>query len=115
MIGPPNLQAPLQNMFARSHWKLEREPNLEAALERLAQERFPAVFCSASEWKKVVDAVSPLDRPPTVIALSDDIAEEDWLQAVSSHVYLLDLKKLAAPEIFSLLSHAWRISSQTGL
>jgi len=102
-------------MFARSHWKLEREPSLPAALERLSRERFPAVFCGASEWKRVFDAVSRLDHPPMVIALSDDRADEDWLQAVTSHVYVLDTKRLAPPELFSLLSHAWRVCTQTGL
>jgi hypothetical protein len=115
VIGPSNLQAPLENMFARSHWKLEREANLASALERLATERFPAVLCCAAEWKKVVDAVARLDHPPMVIALSDEWADEDWLQALTSHVYVLDMKRLSAPEVFSLLSHAWRIASSSGL
>jgi hypothetical protein len=115
VIGPPNLQTPLQNMFARSHWKLERESNLADAMERLAREHFPAVFCSSPDWKQVVDAVSRLDHPPMVIALSDDRAGSDWLLAVTSHVYVLDARRLAAPELFSLLSHAWHMSSHVGL
>lgn len=102
-------------MFARSQWKLEREADLESALERLAQERFPVVFCNGSEWKKVVEGLARVDHPPMVIALSDNPSNEDWLQAVTSHVCMLETKRLAAPEIFSLLSHAWRISSASAL
>ena len=118
VIGPPNLEAPLHNMFARSQWKLEREADLDSALKRLARERFPVVFCNGSEWKEVVAGLARVDHPPMapmVIALSDDPTNEDWLQAVTSHVCMLETKRLAAPELFSLLSHAWRISSASAL
>ena len=115
VIGPFSVEAPLQNLFARSHWKLEREPSLAAAVERLAQDRFPAVFCGASEWQRVLAAMSDIAHPPTVIALTENRDKEDWLQAITSNVYVLDVNGLAAPELFSLLNHAWRLCNQTGL
>jgi hypothetical protein len=114
-IGPSTANAPLQNLFARSQWLLESEPTLAAALTRLSQERFPAVFCSAADWRKTLAAVNTLQYPPIVIALSWNRGNDDWLQAITSQVYVLDANRLAAPEVFSLLNHAWRVCNQTGL
>jgi len=117
VIGP-SVQASLQNLFARSHWKLEGESSVADAVERLVHDHFPAVFCSAADWKRILSAISALPHPPIVIALAvdrDKEAREDWLQAITSHVYVLDANRLAAPELFSLLNHAWRLCNQTGL
>jgi hypothetical protein len=115
MIGLIAAHTPLLNLFATSHWTLQREPDLIAALERLSREHFPAVFCQAAEWKRIAPAMASLDRPPVVIALAESRATDEWMQAIASHVYLLDAKHLAAPELFSLLNHAWRVSNKTGV
>ena len=115
VVGSSSVQAPLQNLFACSSWTLEQEPNLNAGMERLTREHFPAVFCSDADWRRILSAVSVLERPPIVIALAEDRAKEDWLQAITSHVYVLDANRLAAPELFSLLNHAWRLCNQAGL
>ena len=114
VVGSAYVQTPLQNLFACSTWTLEREATVNAGIERLTRERFPAVLCGAQDWKLIVSAVSALDRPPIVIALSEDRGKEDWLQAITSHVYVLDANRLAAPELFSLLNHAWRLCNRPG-
>jgi hypothetical protein len=114
-IGSSSVNPSLQNLFARSHWTLVSEASVATAVARLSQERFPAVFCNAAEWQKTLEAVSTLQNPPIVIALSGHRADDEWLQAITKDVYVLDANHLAAPEIFSLLNHAWRVCNQTGL
>lgn len=115
VVGPPSVQTPLQNLFACSTWSLEHEATVNDGIERLSRERFPAVICGGTDWKRLLSALSALDRPPVVIALSEDRDREDWLQAITSHVYVLDANRLAAPELFSLLNHAWRLCNRPGL
>jgi hypothetical protein len=115
VIGSPSVKVSLQNLFACSNWKLAHEVTLNRGIERLTQERFPAVICGAADWKPILDEVSELERPPVVIALSQDCAKDDWMRAIASHVYVLDANHLTAPELFSLLNHAWRLCNRPGL
>lgn len=105
----------IANLFARSHWALEHEATLAAAVARLGRERFAAVLCRAEEWKQIVEAIGALKdfqkARPVVIALSENPAKDDWLQAVANHVYFLDSRQLSAPDLFPLLNHAWRVCS----
>ncbi len=110
-----SVQTPLHNLFANSHWKLEREPDIVGAVARLSREHFPAVFCQATDWRRVVPAVASLDHPPAVIALAQESSQDDWMQAIANNVYVLDAKHLAAPELFSLLNHTWRVCNKTTL
>jgi hypothetical protein len=125
-IGAFPANAPLVNLFARSHWTLALEPTVIAAAERLARERFAAVICHAAHWKQVVEMIGQImigqatigqsepryDTHPIVIALSENPAQDDWLQAIGSHVHFLDGNQISAPELFPLLNHAWRVCSE---
>ena len=111
-IGPCPAHAPLLNLFARSHWTLEHEPTINAATERLGRERFAAIFCNAADWRHVVAALGDGKTRPIVIALSENPAKDEWLEAIASHVHFLDANQLSAPELFPLLNHAWRVCSE---
>jgi hypothetical protein len=101
------------DIFAGSHWSLEREATSRAAAERLAHERFAAVLCPASDWREVAETVGFLNPSPVIIALSNDPPGDDWLDAIAKHVYFLDLRQLSAPELFPLLNHAWRTCNRS--
>jgi hypothetical protein len=112
VIGPPTVQAPLEPLFSRSHWALEREADLQSALQRLSKERFPVVFCHAEDWKRIARSMANLDRAPMVIALaSEEPGKKDWIEAISHNVYSLNVNRLAPSKLFPLLNHAWRTSN----
>ncbi len=107
---------PLGNLFARSHWALEHEPDLHQLNGRLHREPCAAVLCNSDEWKQVVAALESLPAGPharpLVIALSENLAPEDWLRAVENQVHVIDSKQFSPPQLFSVLNHAWRVRNE---
>ena len=115
IIGPVAVQTPLERLFARSHWILERQSTLNEGVERLRQERFPAVFCQADDCRLVARAIARLKRPPLIFALSsEDTEEDDWIEAVAHNVYRMTAGGLAPSRLFALLNHAWRRCNEDG-
>ncbi len=99
----------VQNLFAQSHWTLEREPGLASAIRRLASESFPAVICDIADWKRTAAALQALERPPILIALSNEVCHTEGVHAMAPNVFCVHTNHTATREIFSLLNHAWRM------
>jgi hypothetical protein len=115
MIGHLPAQTPLERLFARSHWIRERRSTLNEGMERLRQERIPAVFCQVDDCRPVARAVASLDRPPLVFALSPEAARDDgWIEVIGRNVYKVRTKELSRSRLFPLLNHAWRACNGIG-
>ena len=109
VIGPVSVHTPLERLFARSHWILERQSTLTEGVERLRQESFPAVFCQFDDYRPVARAIASLKRPPLLFALSvEDSGDNDWIEALAHNVYKMTVSGLAPSRLFPLLNHAWR-------
>lgn len=109
IIGPETATKPLEPLFAHSHWALEREANLSAAMRRLTKERFPVVFCHNGSCERVAQALGNLDRPPMLIGLaSGGPRKGEWIETVARNVYSVKVNRLAPSRLFPLMNHAWR-------
>lgn len=113
-IGPSSAETDLRNFFSQSHWALESEPGLAAAIRRLAREPFPAVLCNLANWKQAAAALSALEHTPVLIVFSDENAGPGGVCAMAPNVYRVQLGRTAPGRIFSLLNHAWRIRNEAG-
>ena len=108
-IGAVPFNSQLRALLSGSHWNLEWAANAEAAIERLKYEPVPVLICDTSSWEKVVKASRNVSRPPTVFVFTAAPNDKEWLEALAAGACYVDVRRLDARHLFSLLNHAWRL------
>jgi hypothetical protein len=108
-VGAVPFKSQLRSLLSGSHWNLEWEANGKAAIERLVREPVPVLICDADSWEEVVKASRNLPRPPTVFVFTAAPDDVEWLKALAAGGIYVDVRRLDARHLFSLLNHAWRV------
>jgi hypothetical protein len=66
------------------------------------------VICGDGEWREVVQAIRYVRHRPEVIVLTTKPKDSEWAEVLKAGAHYLDVRKLQAPNLFSLLNILWR-------
>ena len=95
-------------LLGYSRWQVEQVPTVDAAAEQFELGTVPVVICGEGDWRRVVDAARRSTHPPAVIVLTASPKDSEWAEVLKADAHYLDVRKLDAAHLFSLLNLLWR-------
>lgn len=103
--------AALRELLADTQWQLSEARSLGSALRTLRHDPISLILCERDlqpgTWKDLLDQISVLPSPPSLIVTSRHANEELWVEALDAGAYDLLAKPFDAREFHRTLFQAW--------
>jgi hypothetical protein len=107
LVGAP-ASGPMLHLLGCSRWRVDQILNVDAAAGQIERGSVPVLICGESEWREVVEVARRSVRPPGIIVVTDAPNGTEWAEVLKANAHYLDVSKLEAGELFSLLNLLWR-------
>ena len=107
LIDSP-LSEPVMRLLGCSRWRVERTPDVDAAVQQIERGLVPVVMCDTGDWRTVADAAQRSPHPPGLVVLTASPNDREWLEVLGAGAHYLPVSKLDAARLFSLLNLLWR-------
>lgn len=102
----------LEKVFARSRWTIYTARSCAEAADFLRSATVPVVICESDlpdgDWKDVLERIA-LNIPPPQLIVTTQLADDRlWAEVLNRGGYDVLAKPFCAPEVFRIVSLAWR-------
>jgi DNA-binding NtrC family response regulator len=102
-----------------SPWALETSPSLQEAIGVLQRSRMQVVLCDTElgneSWQELLEEVSQLPEPPSLVVTSRAADEYLWAEALNLGAYDVLAKPFDTGEVVRVLHSAWRHRKQPAM
>jgi len=102
----------LRELLTDTQWSLSEARSLGSALAILRQHQIPVIVCERElgpkTWKDLLERISFLHNPPSLVVASRQASDELWVEALSSGAYDLLAKPFNTRELQRTLFQAWQ-------
>jgi len=110
--GQPVDRSSLQQILARSRWKLQVRATCPQGLALLRQRRIPVVICDAGQsdtnWRSLLREMSHLSSPPSLIVSSRLADERLWAEVLNLGGYDVLSTPFDGREVLRACFLAWQ-------